>query len=299
MDRFEEMRVFTAVVEAGSFVKAAEALRMSKAGVSRHLTELETRLGARLLHRTTRRQSLTEEGQLFYERCKMLLAEVEDAETEVNSRSGEVGGLLRVNAPLTFGVRHLAPLWGVFKAQHPKLMLDITLTDRLVDLVDEGYDVAVRISQLADSTLVSRRLATTRMVLCATPRYLRQHGRPEHPKELTMHASVAYSYWAGRDEWRFHGPEGEINVRIQPIMRANNGDTCLEAALAHLGIILQPTFLVGDALRAGTLVELMPAYRCAELGIYGVYPTRRHVPPRVRALLDFLAAHFAQPPWPE
>jgi len=299
MDRFEEMRVFTAVVEAGSFVKAAEALRMSKAGVSRHLTDLETRLGARLLQRTTRRQSLTEEGQLFYERCKVLLAEVEDAETEVNSRSGEVGGLLRVNAPLTFGVRHLAPLWGRFKSQHPKLMLDITLTDRLVDLVDEGYDVAVRISQLADSTLVSRRLATTRMVLCATPQYLQEHGRPEHPKELTMHGSVAYSYWAGRDEWRFHGPEGEINVRIQPIMRANNGDTCLQAALAHLGIILQPTFLVGDALRAGALVELMPAYRCAELGIYGVYPTRRHVPPRVRALVDFLAEHFAQPPWPE
>lgn len=299
MDRFEEMRVFTAVVEAGSFVKAADALRMSKAGVSRHLTELETRLGARLLQRTTRRQSLTEEGQLFYERCKMLLAEVEDAEIEVNSRSGEVGGLLRVNAPLTFGVRHLAPLWAQFKAQHPKLMLDITLADRVVDLVDEGYDVAVRISQLADSTLVSRRLASTRMVLCATPGYLQQRGRPDHPKELAMHAAIAYSYWAGRDEWRFHGPEGEVNVRIQPMMRANNGDTCLEAALADLGVILQPTFIVGDALRAGTLVELMPQYRCVELGIYGVYPTRRHVPPRVRALVDFLAAHFAQPPWPE
>ncbi|WP_407850801.1 LysR substrate-binding domain-containing protein [Bordetella petrii] len=299
MDRFEEMRVFTAVVEAGSFVKAAETLRMSKAGVSRHLTELETRLGARLIQRTTRRQSLTEEGQLFYERCKVLLAEVEDAETEVNSRSGEVGGLLRVNAPLTFGVRHLAPLWGVFKAQHPKLMLDITLADRVVDLVDEGYDMAVRISQLADSTLVSRRLASTRMVLCASPDYLRRHGAPAHPRELAAHGTIAYSYWAGRDEWRFLGPEGEVNVRIQPLMRANNGDTCLAAALAHLGVVLQPTFLVGEALRAGELVELMPQYRCAELGIYGVYPTRRHVPPRVRALLEFLAAHFAQPPWPE
>ncbi|CAP42207.1 LysR family transcriptional regulator [Bordetella petrii] len=299
MDRFEEMRVFTAVVEAGSFVKAAESLRMSKAGVSRHVTELETRLGVRLMQRTTRRQSLTEEGQLFYERCKMLLAEVEDAETEVNSRSGEVGGLLRVNAPLTFGVRHLAPLWAVFKAQHPRLTLDITLADRVVDLVDEGYDVAVRITQLADSTLISRHLASTRMVLCASPAYIQAHGRPEHPKELAMHAAIAYSYWAGRDEWRFHGSEGEVSVRIQPVMRANNGDTCVQAALAHLGVILQPTFLVGDALRAGSLVELMPQYRCAELGIYAMYPTRRHVPPRVRALVDFLAGHFAHAPWPD
>ncbi|MBO9352719.1 LysR family transcriptional regulator [Bordetella petrii] len=299
MDRFEEMRVFTAVVEAGSFVKAAETLRMSKAGVSRHVTELEARLGVRLMQRTTRRQSLTEEGQLFYERCKVLLAEVEDAETEVNSRSGEVGGLLRINAPLTFGVRHLAALWAEFKARHPKLVLDITLADRLVDLVDEGYDVAVRISQLADSTLVSRHLASTRMVLCASPRYVELHGQPEHPRELVTHATIAYSYWSGRDEWRFHGREGEVGVRIQPIMRANNGDTCMAAALAHQGVILQPTFLVGDALRGGTLVELMPHYRCAELGIYAVYPTRRHVPPRVRALLDFLASHFAQAPWPD
>ncbi|MBV7482093.1 LysR family transcriptional regulator [Bordetella sp. BOR01] len=299
MDRFEEMRVFTTVVEAGSFVKATETLRMSKAGVSRHVTELESRLGVRLLQRTTRRQSLTEEGQLFYERCKALLAEVEDAETEVTSRSGEVGGLLRINAPLTFGVRHLAALWAAFKAQHPQLILDITLADRVVDLVEEGYDVAVRISQLADSTLVSRRLACTRMVLCATPQYIQMRGHPEHPRELTMHPTIAYTYWTGRDEWRFHGPEGEVSVRIQPIMRANNGDTCMEAALAGLGVILQPTFLVGDALRAGTLVELMPQYRCVELGIYAIYPTRRHVPPRVRALVDFLSGHFAQPPWPD
>ncbi|OZI24922.1 LysR family transcriptional regulator [Bordetella genomosp. 7] len=299
MDRFEEMRVFTAVVEAGSFVKAAEALRMSKAGVSRHVTELETRLGVRLMQRTTRRQSLTEEGQLFYERCKVLLAEVEDAETEVNSRSAEVGGLLRINAPLTFGVCHLAPLWAEFKAHHPRLVLDITLSDRLVDLVDEGYDVAVRISQLPDSTLVSRRLASTRMVLCASPDYIREHGMPEHPRELVTHSTIAYSYWSGRDEWRFHGPEGEVSVRIQPIMRANNGDTCVAAALARLGIVFQPTFLVGDALRKGTLLELMPQYRGAELGIYAVYPTRRHVPPRVRAVLDFLAAHFAQARWPD
>ncbi|MCD0502279.1 LysR family transcriptional regulator [Bordetella petrii] len=299
MDRFEEMRVFTAVVEAGSFVKAAETLRMSKAGVSRHLTELESRLGARLLQRTTRRQSLTEEGQLFYERCKMLLAEVEAAETEVNRHSGEVGGLLRINAPLTFGVLHLAPLWPVFKAQHPRLALDITLSDRVVDLVDEGYDVAVRIAQLTDSSLVSRRFATTRMVLCATRQYLQRHGTPVHPRELSLHTVIAYSYWAGRDEWVFQGPDGgDVAVRVQPMMRANNGDTCVAAALAHLGIILQPSFMIGDQLRDGSLVEVLPQYHSAELGIYGVYPTRRHVPSRVRALVDFLADHFAQPPWP-
>lgn len=294
MDRFLEMQTFTAVVDAGSFVKAADALAMSKAAVSRYVLDMETRLGVRLLHRTTRRLSLTEEGQIFYLRSKELLAELAEAEDEITSRNAAASGLLRINAPFTFGVLHLAPLWGVFRAQHPKVQLDVTLADRQVDLVEEGFDMAIRIARLENSTLVSKRLASTRMVLCASPQYLRLHGTPTHPSALTQHAVVAYSYWSTKDEWHFEGPLGPVSVTTKPCMHANNGDTCRAAALAGQGIILQPSFLVGADLAAGTLVELMPEFRSLELGIYAVYPTRKHVSPKVRALLDFLTQHFSQ-----
>lgn len=296
MDRFLEMQTFAAVVDAGSFVKAAEALGLSKAAMSRHVGELETRLGVRLLQRTTRRLSLTEEGQVFYARSKELLAGVDEAEAEITSRSGAASGLLRINAPFTFGILHLAPLWGVFRSQYPQVELDVTLADRVVDLVDEGYDVAIRIATLPSSTLISKRLASTRVVLCASPNYLAAHGTPQHPAELAAHAVISYSYLATRDEWHFVGPQGPVSVKTQPCIHTNNGDTCRAAALAHQGIILQPDFLVGRDLASGTLVELMPAFRALALGIYAVYPTRKHVPPKVRALIDFLAAHFAQTP---
>ena len=293
MDRFLEMQTFNAVVDAGSFVKAADALNMSKAAVSRYVVDMETRLGVRLLHRTTRRLSLTDEGQVFYARSKELLAELQEAEDEITSRSDAASGLLRINAPFTFGILHLAPLWGAFKAQHPKVTLDVTLADRLVDLVEEGYDVAIRIATLESSTLVSKRLATTRMVLCASPAYLAQHGTPTHPADLAQHSVISYSYWATKDEWRFNGPEGPVSVKTNPCIHTNSGDTCRAAALSHQGVILQPTFLVGKDLSDGTLVELMPEYRSIELGIYAVYPTRKHVSAKVRALIEFLAARFA------
>ncbi|MDO8252270.1 MAG: LysR family transcriptional regulator [Rhodoferax sp.] len=294
MDRFLEMQTFNAVVDAGSFVKAADALDVSKAAVSRYVADLEARLGVRLLQRTTRRLSLTEEGQVFYARSKELLAGVEEAEIEVSSRSAAASGLLRVNAPLTFGIRHLAPLWGVFRTRYPNVTLDVTLADRVVDLVEEGYDVAIRIATLPSSTLISKRLASTRMVLCASPQYLKLHGVPRQPAELAAHAVISYSYWSTKDEWHFDGPQGPVSVKTKPCMHTNNGDTCRAAALAHQGVILQPTFLVGEDLAAGTLVELMPEFHSLEMGIYAIYPTRKHVPPKVRALVDFLAGHFAQ-----
>ena len=295
MDRFLEMQTFNAVVDAGSFVKAADALAMSKAAVSRYVVEMETRLGVRLLHRTTRRLSLTDEGQIFYVRSKELLAELAEAEDEITSRSEAASGLLRINAPFTFGVLHLAPLWGGFRAQHPNVKLEVTLADRLVDLVEEGYDVAIRIATLENSTLVSKRLASTRMVLCASPQYLKGHGTPMHPSELADHAVISYSHWSTKDEWHFTGPLGAVSVKTKPCIHTNNGDTCRAAALASQGIILQPSFLVGDDLAAGTLVELMSGFRSLELGIYAVYPTRKHVSPKVRALLEFLTNHFSQP----
>lgn len=293
MDRFLEMQTFNAVVDAGSFVKAADALGLSKAAVSRYVVDMETRLGVRLLHRTTRRLSLTEEGQVFYARSKELLTELQEAEDEVTARSDAASGLLRINAPFTFGILHLAPLWGEFKALHPKVSLDVTLADRLVDLVEEGYDVAIRIAKLENSSLVSKRLATTRIVLCASPQYLAKHGTPRHPDELAQHAIISYSYLSTKDEWRFTGPQGPVSVKTNPCIHTNSGDTCRAAALSHQGVILQPTFLVGKDLADGSLVELMPDYQSAELGIYAVYPTRKHVSAKVRALIDFLSMHFA------
>jgi DNA-binding transcriptional LysR family regulator len=295
MDRFLEMQTFNAVVDAGSFVKAADALAMSKAAVSRYVVDMETRLGVRLLQRTTRRLSLTDEGQIFYARSKELLAELAEAEDEITSLSDAASGLLRINAPFTFGVLHLAPLWGAFRALHPKVKLEVSLADRLVDLVEEGYDVAIRIASLENSTLVSKRLATTRMVLCASPQYLQLSGAPKHPSELADHAVISYSYWSTRDEWHFEGPQGPVSVKTNPCIHTNNGDTCRAAALASQGIILQPSFLVGADLSSGALVELMPEFRSLELGIYAVYPSRKHVSPKVRALIDFLFNHFSQP----
>lgn len=298
MDRYLEMEAFVAVVDAGSFVKAAEALGVSKAAVSRYVSELESRLGARLLQRTTRRLSLTEEGEVFHARCKELLAGVNEAEAEITAHSGEAIGLLKVAAPMSFGLMHLAPLWPGFMTLHPEVTLDVTLADRMVDLVDEGYDLAVRIGRLPSSSLVSRRLSSTRMILCASPGYLAEHGVPEHPSEIVSRAVAAYTLLSMGENWEFDGPQGSITVHVTPRLRANNGETCCAAALQHQGIVLQPSFLVGAHLLSGALVEVLPQYRSIELGIFAVYPTRKYVTPKVRLLVDFLAEAFRMKAWP-
>lgn len=298
MNRFDEMRVFAAVIEAGSFAGAADALAMSRPAVSRHVAHLEARLGVRLIQRTTRRLSPTAEGEAFHARVRDLLDGMDEAEAEASARRAAPSGLLRLNVPVTFGILHLAPLWGKFRALHPQVRLDVTLSDRVADVVDEGYDLAVRIARLPDSTLVSRQLASTRMVLCAAPAYLRRRGRPRHPRDLAGHDLLAYSYWSMRDEWRFEGPGGETaTARADPVLRANNGDTCRAAALAGQGIMLQPTFLVSADLAAGRLVEVMPSWQAGELAIYAVYPTRKHLLPKTRALIDFLVEALRDPPW--
>ncbi len=230
-------------------------------------------------------------------RAGELLEAADALEGDTRSRGGQVAGTLRINAPVTFGNLHLAPLWPVFLAANPGVTLDITLNDRTVDLVEEGFDVAVRISRMPDSQLVSRRLATTRIVLCAAPAYLAAHGTPRHPRDLSGHQVLAYAYWSGGDDWRFSGPDGEAGVRIRPRLRTNSGDTCRAAALAGHGLILQPDFLVGEDLRRGDLVEVLPEYRSLELGIHAVYPSRRHLPLKTRRLVDFLAEAFAAPAW--
>jgi len=299
VDRFQEMSVFAAVVDAGSFVGASDALEMSKPAVSRHVAELEARLGVRLLHRTTRRLSLTEEGEVFYARCTELLGELAEAEAEITSRTGKASGLLKVSAPVSFGLLHLAPLWAGFMARHPDVVLDVTLSDRMVDLVEEGFDLAVRVARLPSSSLVGRKLSSTRSVLCASPKYLEAHGLPKHPAELARHTVIAYSLLSTGDTWSFEGPEGTVSVKVEPRMRTNSGDTCRAAALGHQGIIVQPTFLIGDDLRSGALVELMPQYRAIQLGIYALYPSRKHVLPKVRLLVDYLVAALKKKSWSE
>lgn len=293
MDKYQEMRVFTAVVDAASFVGAGDALGMSKAAVSRYVSELEQRLGVRLMHRTTRKLSLTPEGELFLARCRDILASIDASEAEISTRSVTASGLLKVSVPVSFGISHLAPLWSEFLDRHPQITLDIQLADRVIDLVDEGFDLAVRIARLPDSSLVSRRLASTRLVLCAAPSYLKRRGTPQHPSELTQHEVVSYSLMAMGDQWQFIGPEGPVSAKVRPRMWSNNGDTCISAALQGAGIQLQPTFLIEQQLASGQLVEILPQYRSVELGIYAVYPSRKFVLPKVRALVEFLSTKLA------
>jgi DNA-binding transcriptional LysR family regulator len=298
MDRFEEMRAFAAVVDAGSFVRAADALELSKTAVSRLVGDLEARLGVRLLHRTTRKLSLTEEGDVFHARCKELLADVDEAEAEVTARADEAVGLVRVNVPVSFGLLHLAPIWPAFMARHPQVTLDVTLADRIVDLVEEGFDLAVRIARLPASSLVSRKLTSTRLVLCASPEYLRREGSPDHPSEIARRVVFAYTLLATGEQWGFDAAEGSVTVKISPRLRSNSGDTCIAAALQHQGLVLQPSFLIGEHLRTGALVEVLPQYRSMELGVYAVYASRKHTPPKVRALIDFLVDAFRNRAWP-
>jgi DNA-binding transcriptional LysR family regulator len=297
MDRFLELNTFVSVVEAGSFVRASEVLDLTKAATSRHLADLESRLGVRLLNRTTRKLSLTSEGQIFFERAKEILSLLSEAEAEITRRNGQASGLLRINAPVTFGLLHLAPIWGDFKNHYPNLEIELNLSDRIIDLVEEGVDVAIRIAELQSSTLISRRLASTRMILCASPDYLHKHSPPKTPIELKKHSIIAYSYWAGKDEWSFIGPQGLETVKTNPIFKTNSGDTCKALALASQGIILQPSFLVYEELKRGKLIEVMPAYRSIELGVYALYPSKKHISAKVVALIDFLIDHFKNSPF--
>ena len=220
-----------------------------------------------------------------------------EAESAVSSGNHEPAGVLRVNAPGSFGVLHLAPLWTAFLEQNPKIELHISLNDRQVDLVEEGYDVAVRIARLESSSLVGRRFASTRMRLCAAPSYIKSHAPVEVPQDLAEHRVIAYSNFSSGNEWSFTGPDGEHKVNTRSVIRCNNGDTCRSIALTAGGILLQPSFMVSEDLRRGDLVELLPEYRSVELGIYAVYPTRKHLASKVRAFINFLVEQFEQVDW--
>ena len=296
MDRIEAMQAFVAVVETGSFVGAADKLSSSKAVVSRQIGLLEDQLGTRLLHRTTRRVSLTSDGELFLARSRDLLQQWQEAEDEVSHRAVQARGTLRINVPFSYGVLHLAPLWPAFMQEHPDVLLDVTLSDRVADLVDEGFDLAVRIGQLQSSSLVSRRLASMQLKLCASPAYVQTHGQPETPADLAQHRILAYSLLSTGDVWTLTNKSGvdeRQTIDVRPVMRSNNGDTCTQAAIAGQGIVLQPDFMVQPFLSRGDLIELLPDWQAEEFGIHAVYPSRRHLPAKVRLMIDFLAHKLA------
>jgi len=298
MGRFSELETFVRVVESASFSGAAERLQVAKSVVSRRVTELEERLGVRLLNRTTRRLSLTEAGQQFYERAVRLLIEMEEAEQALTSESSALRGRLRVAAPLSFGVLHLGPAVDAFLAAHPEVELDLDLNDRMVNLVEEGFDLAVRIGWLSDSSLVARRLAPIRIVPCASPAYLAQHGEPRTPADLVAHQGLFYSNVPDGQAWQFLDGDGKAHsVRVPARLRANNGDVLLGAALRGLGIVLTPTFLAWRAIEAGELKVLLPGYTLPAAVAYAVFPSHRHLPARVRTFIDALAARFGDEPY--
>jgi DNA-binding transcriptional LysR family regulator len=295
VDRFQAVSTFAKVVELGSFARAAERLSMSASAVSRQVADLEAHLDVRLLNRTTRKLSLTEPGQAFYERCVQLLAELEEAESSVRAATVLPKGTLRLTCGVSFGVRYLAPAMAEFAAQHPQLVFDLDLSDRAVDLVEEGFDLGVRIGHVGHQGLVSRRIGWTRPVCCASPEYLKQRGAPTTPEELTKHECLTYTHVPVPNVWTFTDRGGATHaVRITARHRTNNGRMGAALAVDGMGVIFEPDFIVAPEVRSGRLVRLLPGFEPARSPIAAVYPSRRHLSAKVRSFVDFLAARFAR-----
>lgn len=286
MDTIDAMRVFVAVVERNGFSAAAEALDLSTTAVTRQIAALEKRLSARLLNRTTRRVSPTSTGAAYYQRCVQLLAEFDELEASVGAQALQPSGRLRINAPVSYGITRLAPLLPGYCARYPQVELDLSLADRVVDMVEEGFDLAIRITRQPSPSLIARRLAQARISLCAAPAYLARRGTPATPQDLAGHDCLAYEY--GGDSWPLRGPQGEVNVPLNPHMRANNGEVLREAAIAGMGIIAQPDFIISQALDDGRLVPVLPDWEVPPIGIHAVYASRSHLAPKVRSFIDYL-----------
>lgn len=291
MDQLALMRSFRRVVELGSFARAAEDLALSAAGLSKQVRQLEQRLGTVLLQRTTRRMSLTDGGRLYFAECCRLLNEIDALEQRVRAGSERVDGLLRVNAPLSFGLCVLSPLLSRFLAEQPHLRLDLALDDRVVDLVGEGFDVAVRLrAELEDSSLIARRLGRVEQLLCAAPSYLQRCGEPRTPQELCGHALLGYSLSGSPRVWQLRGAEGEREFALPaPRVVANNSLLLRDLLIDGHGVGSLPAFAAAPAIAGGRLRELLPAHRQPPRQVHAVYATGRHLPAKVRAFVDFLA----------
>lgn len=295
MDRLLAMSTFARVVELGGFARAAERLSLSTSAVSRQVSELEAHLDTRLLNRTTRRLSLTEAGQAYYERCVQLLADLDETEAALRRANVEPRGRLRLTCGISYGVRRLAPLIAEFGARHPGVEFDLDLSDRAVDLVEEGFDLAIRIGSIGHQALVSRRIGWTRLVCCASPAYLAARGTPRTPADLARHECLEYAYLAGPRSWLFEDAGGQRHeTAIRGRVHANNGRMLAALAVEGMGVTLEPDFIVEPELRAGRLVELLPGFSPPRTPIAAVYPSRRHLSAKLRRFVEFVAERSGQ-----
>ena len=291
------MAIFARVAESGSFSGAARRLGLSKSMVSKEVAKLEQSLGARLVNRTTRQLSLTEVGAAFYDHCARVVQEAEEAELVVGRLHREPRGVLKLTAPVAFGTLHVAPALPAFLDRYPDVQIDLTLSDRLFDLAEEGYDLSIRIARELAPNLVARQLAPVNRVVCATPAYLAKHGVPATPQALAAHNCLVYTHANPDSLWRFRGPEGQIDVPVRGNLRLNDDEAIWQAVLGGLGVSLLPTFIVGKDLQAGTLRAVLAPYVPAERNVHALYLPNRHLSAKVRVFIDFLADRFGPAPY--
>ena len=297
MGQLENMQVFVRIVEAGSITKAAEQLNLAKSAVSKRLGDLETRLGSKLINRTTRTSSLTDAGNQYYQRVKLLIGEVDSLNGDMACKTQVLSGSLRLAVPLSFGISNLTPAIDAFMRQHPELHIEIDFSDRKVDIIEGGYDLAFRIGSLPDSGLQARKITPIKHAICASPSYLKRQGMPTTPKELATHKIVKYGNWplAGMPLLDRKGQQHLVNM--DACLTANNGDAMKQIALSGHGIVMLPTFIVWDALAKGDLVPILENYSLATMHAYAVYPSTRYLPRKVRSLIDFLVERFGDQPY--
>ncbi|WP_410210283.1 LysR substrate-binding domain-containing protein [Aquirhabdus sp.] len=295
MDKLANMAMFVRVVELGSFSAAAEASEVSATMVAKHIRMAEERLGARLLHRTTRRQHLTEVGTLYYERCKQVLAEVALAESSASELQATPRGQLRIVAPVSFGSHSLVPVLTEFMALYPEVTVDLTLSNGKPDLIHEGHELGIVIGTVDDPNLVARPLCSYRRVLAASPAYIEHHGQPKHPEELQQHSCLGLSYWRHHDSWHLQGPQGErFKVAVQGRFKANQGDALRIAAIGGVGIVLQPETLLTEDLLVGRLVPVLPDWSYIPSPVSLVYAQDRRPTAKLRHMIDFLIERFGR-----
>lgn len=291
------MRVFTTVVDCGSFAKAADQLNLSRGMASRYVAGVEERLGVRLLHRTTRRISLTEAGRDYYQRAAEVIRLVNHAESAAGQSTAKPRGTIRVAAPTAFGRQSMGPLIEEYLRKFPDVEVEVSLNDRFVDLVEEGIDLAIRVTRQPDPHLVARPLARAHMLVCASPKYLKTHGMPQSPEDLVRHNCLTRFDGGVRATWKLARDARSISVQVAGNCRGNNGELLMRAAIAGLGIVYEPTFIVGEALRSKKLVQLLPEWQSDTYSIYAVYANREYLPAKVRSFIDFLAHWFERNPF--
>lgn len=298
MSRLDEIETFVCIVDAGTLTEAAQRDGIALSAVSRRLKDLEARMGTSLIHRTTRTLALTDEGQDFYRRCKQILSDLQEAETNLKDSRGQITGRIRVAAPLTFSMQHLSPILLDFMALNPEVHVELELSDRRVDLIEEGFDLAIRVGRLTDSSMIAKRLTRIRHVPTAAPALLDRFGRPETPEDLMRFPALTYRSRSPRTTWDFIRPDGSKgSVEVQSVMTCNNGDILCSAAERGVGIALEPTFICSQAIKRGKLEPLFADHTWSDNAAYIVFPDSRALPRRVRTLIDFLADKFAPDPW--